>query len=59
MRGEPNPDVVEIPDFHGLATGLDAHDLPPGAAVEQVNATCVDAGQLQSRDGFRVIQFEG
>ncbi|MBX6312829.1 MAG: hypothetical protein IRY99_07935 [Isosphaeraceae bacterium] len=51
--------VVAIRDFGGFVTNADPHDLPPGVAIVQVNATSVRPGELRARSGFKVVQFEG
>lgn len=49
---------VEIDDFGGLATAVDSHERPPGIAVEQVNITCINPGQLVVRGGYRPVVFD-
>jgi len=49
---------VEAVDFPGMIDNLDRIDLPPGAADEQINATCVVVGELQVRLGYRPVVFE-
>ncbi len=50
--------VVAIKDFGGFVTNSDPHDVPPGTAVRQVNATSVRPGELRARPGVRVVQFD-
>ncbi len=55
----PSPAKVEILDFPGILFDIDPHDLPKGAAEDQVNAVSYDSAELQSRRGFRYVIFEG
>lgn len=50
--------VIPIRDFGGLVLTTDPHDRQPGQAADQVNITCVRAGQLDTRGGFRFVSFE-
>lgn len=50
--------AVEMTDFPGLVLDVEPHDLPPGAAVTQVNVTSENIGSLTSRKGFVVLNFE-
>lgn len=53
------PDArVQIRDFAGWIPNSDPHDIPPGAAVEQVNATSSRPGELRVRSGAKVVKFE-
>ena len=36
---------VAIKDFGGFVTNSDPHDVPPGTAVKQVNATSVQPAE--------------
>jgi len=54
---EPRHDI-DIRDFSGLVLDMDPYDRPEGMAVEQVNATSIDRGELQNRGGYRVTSFE-
>lgn len=45
-------------EFTGLITNMDPRDLPPGAAEEQLNATCVVMGELRVRMGIREVTFD-
>lgn len=54
----PPRSVVSIIDFPGMALELDARDLPPGVAEEQVNIDSNVAGQLSVRLGCRQVTFE-
>jgi hypothetical protein len=56
--GIPERQRVEYRDWSGLITDIDPHNLPPGAAAEQVNCVCYDSAQLQSRLGMRELTFE-
>ena len=47
-----------IKDFGGFVTNEDPHDLPPGTAIQQVNAQSVRPGELRARLGVRVVQFD-
>ena len=62
MPSTPDPKKPEakvaIKDFGGFVTNADPHDVPPGTAVKQVNATSVRPGELRARPGARVVQFE-
>jgi hypothetical protein len=50
--------MIAIQDFLGQVSNMDKHDVPPGAAVEQVNMACTKIGQMQVRGGYRVITYE-
>lgn len=56
--GMPAQSSVPMPDFPGLVTATDPHDVPAGGAIDLVNATCVRPGQLLVRPGFRVVTFD-
>ena len=43
--------------FGGLMSSMDPHDIPFGAAVKQVNLTCVQSGSLSVRKGMRIVKF--
>jgi len=49
---------VNIRDFPGQVSDADPHDLPPGGAQEQVNATSAHAAQVRVRGGFLDVSFE-
>lgn len=49
---------VEIQDFPGLVTRIDPDDVTPGGAVEQVNVSSLQTGELRSRSGYRPVTFE-
>jgi hypothetical protein len=49
---------VAIKDFGGFVTNADPHDVPPGTAVRQINATSVRPGELRARTGTKVVQFD-
>lgn len=51
-------DVLILSDFRGLMTNADPHDLPPGAAIKQVNATSFRDGELRCRGGCKELSFE-
>ena len=50
--------VVAIKDFGGFVTNADPHDVPPGTAIKQLNATSVRPGELRARPGVKVVQFD-
>ena len=56
--GQRAKSQVEIKDFPGLVLNADPHDLPPGAAADQVNAQSDVPGELTTRRGLRVVSFE-
>ena len=45
-------------DFPGYTPNVDAHDIPPGVAIIQVNAVSLKPGELRVRPGFAVVQFD-
>jgi hypothetical protein len=49
---------IAIKDFGGFVTNADPHDVPPGTAIKQVNATSVRPGELRARTGSKVVQFD-
>jgi hypothetical protein len=49
---------VSINNFPGLMTNKNPHQIPPGGALEQVNATQRTDSQLDVRPGTRPISFE-
>ena len=49
---------VEMVDFPGIVTAVDPRDMPPGAALEQVNMQSSKIGQLETRPGFRPVTFD-
>lgn len=49
---------VQIRDFGGFVTNADPHDLAPGTATKQINATSARPGELRARSGVRVVQFD-
>lgn len=55
---EPERVRVSITDFPGLINNQDPMDLPPGAAVKQVNATSDVPGRLSVRKGYQLVTFE-
>jgi len=55
---EQNRAWVQIRDFQGINLNADPQDLPPGQAVDQVNVTCLKEGQIETRGGFRFVEFE-
>lgn len=55
---KPDGQVV-IRDFGGFESNTDPHDIAPGVAVIQVNATSVRPGELRVRQGYKVVNFEG
>ena len=62
MPHNPDPKApegrVQIDDFPGLVTNTDPHDLPPGAAVEQVNCHTPRLGELRPRLGSKPVKFD-
>lgn len=50
--------VLEVRDWPGLATNADAHDITPGASVEQVNCAAIRQGELEVRQGYVPVTFE-
>lgn len=53
------PDIkTEIEVWAGLNTNVDPNDGKPGETEQQVNATCVIAGQLTVRPGMQQVVFE-
>lgn len=63
MSRESAPDKVpeasiEMVDFPGMIDNMDKLDIPPGAADEQVNACCINVGELTVRMGMRAVTFE-
>jgi hypothetical protein len=53
----PESQVI-IRDFGGLISNEDPHDLPPGAAIKQVNAQSIRPGELRARPGTKIVQFD-
>lgn len=54
------PDArAEIRDFRGFEPNADPHDIAPGVAVDQINATSVRPGELRVRLGCKVLRFDG
>jgi hypothetical protein len=47
--------VIRINKWHGLVTAASPYILPPGAAVEQVNAQSRTPGQLTVRGGMASV----
>lgn len=56
--GQPARTAVDIRDFPGMMTNVDANDTPPGASAEQVNATSQKEASLTVRGGLRLVSFE-
>lgn len=55
----PTPrQYAEIGDFPGLTTNADGPDIPPGAALEQVNMMSNRKGELTARPGLLPVLFE-
>lgn len=50
--------TIAIKDFGGFVTNADPHDVPPGTAIRQINATSVRPGELRARPGVKVVQFD-
>lgn len=55
---EPERVKVSITDFGGLINNQDPMDIPPGAAVKQINATSDVPGRLSVRKGYQKVNFE-
>ena len=55
---KPAKPVVEIVDFAGMMAAVDPRDLPNGASEEQINASCLIAGELTVRRGIQEVSFE-
>lgn len=51
--------MIRINKWQGLVTAASPYILPPGGAVEQVNAQSRVPGQLTVRDGMRVVSASG
>ena len=47
-----------MPNWPGLVTNADPHDLPAGAAVAQNNCFARRAGELSVRRGLSVLSFD-
>ena len=45
-------------DFVGQVSNMDPTDLPAGAAVVQVNASCQIPGQLRVRQGYQELRYD-
>ena len=62
MPRKPDPKAPEarvvIRDFPGFTPNADPHDIKPGTAVEQINATSSRPGELRVRLGTQVLRFE-
>ena len=50
--------TVEIRQFPGLINNLDPNDIPPGAAIIQVNVHSIVEAELATRGGYRTVTFE-
>lgn len=50
--------TLELRDFPGIILQSDAHDIPPGAGQDQVNARSDMQGQLTPRDGMLPVTFD-
>ena len=55
--GTPYKGAVVGRQFAGLMSSMDPYDIPFGAAVKQVNMTCVQSGSLSVRKGMRIVKF--
>jgi hypothetical protein len=56
---KPSPKAsVELKDFAGMVNAAADEDLPPGATRAQVNVMSLKAGELDTRQGYRVVTFE-
>ena len=49
---------VRIDTFRGLYLSNDPFSMPPGAMVDQLNMTLVEAGAATSRRGMQPVEFE-
>lgn len=62
MRSTPDPKapdaMILIRDFGGYEPNADPHDVAPGVAIAQVNATSLKRGELRVRLGYRPLKFE-
>lgn len=47
--------MLRIQKWGGMLTAASPYILPPGGAVEQVNAQCIHPGQLQVRGGMTPV----
>jgi hypothetical protein len=47
-----------LKDFPGLVTDADPHDVPKGAAREQLNVAAERPGELKPRLGYRLLRFD-
>jgi hypothetical protein len=54
---EPAKTNVDLLDFPGIQD-LDPRDLEPGGAETQVNFCSLVQGEMQVRQGYRIVQFE-
>lgn len=57
-RREDSKAQVSMKDFGGFVTNADPHNIPPGTAVRQVNATSMRPGELRTRPGVRIAHFD-
>lgn len=55
---QPYEDRILMDSFKGLYISADPFALPPGAMVDQMNMTLVEAGAITSRRGMQPITFE-
>jgi hypothetical protein len=56
--GEAFKGSVDYVEFVGMASNVDPHDIPAGAAQIQVNMNIVTQGLLRLRGGLREVAFE-
>ena len=57
MAKPPDTEVV-INDFPGMVEDADPNDIPPGAAVLQLNCMSLIPGKLTIRSGYLPLAFE-
>jgi len=49
---------MDMPNWPGLITNADPHDLPPGASVVQDNIFTRRPGELTVRKGLGIVSFD-
>lgn len=57
MAEQAKPSVWGI-DFVGIVINIDQRDIPPGAAEDQLNLTCIELGEMSVRRGMQEIIFD-
>ena len=58
MSEEPKAQV-RLRDFPGLRLEIDEYDIGDGASPDQVNVVSIDPGSMTSRQGYRLVTFDG